>query len=273
MSIVREEGIRGIYRGLFPVVGPIIFIHSIYLHRCDRWCAKERTQPFVLRRTLPLSNLCSQLQGRVNNFQILSLLVSVLLRDWSQYTPPCHSSTSSLLFSILLGCWCMQWIISVIKTRMQSLTARQQYKNSFHCAYRIFTEEGVLRFWTGTTPRLVRLMVSFITLSSISISHFAISPTPISLLICCWFVCSWVEGSCLQFTKKSCLHSKNSRLTFSLILIGIISPILLLVLGVCWSHYLDPRMQVSQGRPCNTYKIGSSNINVLKYSLSWPFLS
>ena len=50
--------------------------------------------------------------------------------------------------------------LSVIKTRMQSLTARQQYRNSFHCGYRIFTEEGILRFWTGTTPRLVRLMVS-----------------------------------------------------------------------------------------------------------------
>ena len=43
---------------------------------------------------------------------------------------------------------------------MQSLEARAQYRNSFHCAYRIFTEEGILRFWTGTTPRLARLMVS-----------------------------------------------------------------------------------------------------------------
>ena len=43
---------------------------------------------------------------------------------------------------------------------MQSLEARAQYRNSFHCAYRIFTEEGILRFWTGTTPRLARLTVS-----------------------------------------------------------------------------------------------------------------
>ena len=43
---------------------------------------------------------------------------------------------------------------------MQSLEARQAYRNSFHCAYRIFTEEGLLRFWTGTTPRLARLVVS-----------------------------------------------------------------------------------------------------------------
>jgi solute carrier family 25 (mitochondrial citrate transporter), member 1 len=48
---------------------------------------------------------------------------------------------------------------SVIKTRMQSLEASVQYRNSLHCAYRIFTEEGILRFWTGTTPRLARLVV------------------------------------------------------------------------------------------------------------------
>jgi len=42
---------------------------------------------------------------------------------------------------------------------MQSLEGRAQYRNSFHCAYRIFTEEGILRFWTGTTPRLARLVV------------------------------------------------------------------------------------------------------------------
>ena len=43
---------------------------------------------------------------------------------------------------------------------MQSLEAKSQYRNSFHCGYRILTEEGVLRFWTGTTPRLIRLVVS-----------------------------------------------------------------------------------------------------------------
>lgn len=44
---------------------------------------------------------------------------------------------------------------------MQSLSARTEYRNSAHCAYRIFTEEGVLKFWKGTTPRLARLIVSF----------------------------------------------------------------------------------------------------------------
>jgi hypothetical protein len=54
------------------------------------------------------------------------------------------------------------FVLSVIKTRMQSLEARAQYRNSFHCAYRIFTEEGLRRFWTGTTPRLARLVVRFL---------------------------------------------------------------------------------------------------------------
>lgn len=43
---------------------------------------------------------------------------------------------------------------------MQSLRARQEYRNAIHCAYRIATEEGVLKFWKGTVPRLGRLIVS-----------------------------------------------------------------------------------------------------------------
>lgn len=49
---------------------------------------------------------------------------------------------------------------SVIKTRMQSLDAKKNYKNALHCAYRIATEEGILKFWKGTVPRLGRLVVS-----------------------------------------------------------------------------------------------------------------
>lgn len=44
--------------------------------------------------------------------------------------------------------------------RMQSLEARQHYKNSFVCAARIFKDEGILTFWSGAMPRLVRLVLS-----------------------------------------------------------------------------------------------------------------
>jgi solute carrier family 25 (mitochondrial citrate transporter), member 1 len=43
---------------------------------------------------------------------------------------------------------------------MQSIEARQNYKNSFECAARIFKDEGILTFWSGAVPRLVRLILS-----------------------------------------------------------------------------------------------------------------
>lgn len=43
---------------------------------------------------------------------------------------------------------------------MQSIEARQVYKNSFHCATQIFKEEGMLTFWSGAVPRLGRLILS-----------------------------------------------------------------------------------------------------------------
>lgn len=50
--------------------------------------------------------------------------------------------------------------LDTVKTRMQSIEARKEYKNSFVCAARIFREEGVLTFWSGAIPRLGRLILS-----------------------------------------------------------------------------------------------------------------
>ncbi|KAF2433722.1 mitochondrial tricarboxylate transporter-like protein [Tothia fuscella] len=50
--------------------------------------------------------------------------------------------------------------IDTVKTRMQSLEARKEYKNSLVCVTRIFKEEGLRTFWSGALPRLGRLMLS-----------------------------------------------------------------------------------------------------------------
>ncbi|KAK0289047.1 hypothetical protein LTR35_000422 [Friedmanniomyces endolithicus] len=50
--------------------------------------------------------------------------------------------------------------IDVVKTRMQSLDAKGLYKNSFDCAVKIWREEGVRTFWSGSVPRLGRLVFS-----------------------------------------------------------------------------------------------------------------
>lgn len=43
---------------------------------------------------------------------------------------------------------------------MQSIEARAEYRNTFHCATRIMREESILAFWSGAVPRLVRLSLS-----------------------------------------------------------------------------------------------------------------
>jgi solute carrier family 25 citrate transporter 1 len=50
--------------------------------------------------------------------------------------------------------------LDTIKTRMQSIESKKNYKNSFACATSIFKNEGILTFWSGAVPRLARLVLS-----------------------------------------------------------------------------------------------------------------
>ena len=50
--------------------------------------------------------------------------------------------------------------LDTIKTRMQSIEAKQVYGNTFKCAVQIFKNEGVKTFWSGALPRLARLVMS-----------------------------------------------------------------------------------------------------------------
>jgi solute carrier family 25 citrate transporter 1 len=50
--------------------------------------------------------------------------------------------------------------VDTVKTRMQSLEARKMYSGTINCFYKIATEESLLTFWKGATPRLGRLILS-----------------------------------------------------------------------------------------------------------------
>ncbi|CEJ82998.1 Putative Tricarboxylate transporter [[Torrubiella] hemipterigena] len=50
--------------------------------------------------------------------------------------------------------------LDTIKTRMQSIEAKQLYGNTWRCATMIFKQEGILTFWSGALPRLARLVLS-----------------------------------------------------------------------------------------------------------------
>lgn len=122
-SIVRQEGIFGIYRGLFPVM------MRQGANSAIRFTTYNTLKQFVQSTSRPGQPLPSAITFGIGGIAGLVTVYTTMPLD-------------------------------VIKTRMQSLEARAQYRNSFHCAYRIFTEEGILRFWTGTTPRLARLVLS-----------------------------------------------------------------------------------------------------------------
>ncbi|KAI5117017.1 hypothetical protein M0805_000001 [Coniferiporia weirii] len=122
-SIVRQEGILGIYRGLFPVM------MRQGANSAVRFTTYTTLKQFVQGNARPGQPIPTSITFGIGAVAGLVTVYTTMPLD-------------------------------VIKTRMQSLEARQQYRNSFHCAGRIFAEEGVLRFWTGTTPRLARLVMS-----------------------------------------------------------------------------------------------------------------
>ncbi|CAG8435768.1 6222_t:CDS:2 [Diversispora eburnea] len=124
-TIVATEGLGGIYRGLFPV---------------------------MMR------------QGA--NQAVRFSTYSTLKQEFQKYSST--SPEQPLPWAVTFGMGAIAGIVTVystmpldvIKTKMQGLRAKELYKNSFHCGWRVLTEEGVPAFWKGATPRLGRLLVS-----------------------------------------------------------------------------------------------------------------
>ncbi|KAI9634692.1 putative mitochondrial inner membrane citrate transporter [Dioszegia hungarica] len=122
-TIVAEEGYRGLYRG----VGPVIL--------------RQGANSAV--RFSSYSTLKQLAQG--------SVVAGSQLPGWMTFGIGATAGVITVYTTMPFD---------VVKTRMQSLKAKQEYRNALHCAYRIATEEGVLRFWKGTVPRLGRLIMS-----------------------------------------------------------------------------------------------------------------
>ncbi|BGP35104.1 hypothetical protein JCM10296v2_006934 [Rhodotorula toruloides] len=123
VSIIKEEGFRGIYRGLGPVAA------RQGANSAVRFTTYGTLKSFVSGNTRPGETLPAGVTFAIGAIAGVVTVYATMPLD-------------------------------VIKTRMQSLEARTQYRNSFHCAARIFSEEGIFRFWRGATPRLARLVLS-----------------------------------------------------------------------------------------------------------------
>ena len=125
-SLVRENGFRGLFRGLLPVTlrqGANSAVRMSSYNTIKESVRSRQPDPL-----LPLSTL--------RTFGIGAIAGTITVYT----TMP----------------------LDTVKTRMQSLDAKKEYKSTWHCATRVFREEGILAFWKGATPRLGRLVVSFL---------------------------------------------------------------------------------------------------------------
>ncbi|KAI9205289.1 mitochondrial carrier domain-containing protein [Polychytrium aggregatum] len=127
-TIVKAEGIAGIYRGMTAVV------------------ARQGANSAV--RLTIYGILKERVQG---NYPVDSV-------TGTRHVPWYVTFGNGALAGIITVYSTMP--LDVIKTKMQSLNAKALYKNSAHCLYRVARDEGILALWKGATPRLGRLIFS-----------------------------------------------------------------------------------------------------------------
>ncbi|KDN36393.1 mitochondrial carrier [Tilletiaria anomala UBC 951] len=122
-AIVREEGISGIYRGLFPVM------------------LRQGANSMV--RLGSYSTIKNLVQGSARPGQTLPGGVTFAIGA----TAGVITVYTTMPFD-------------TVKTRMQSLEAKQRYSSTFNCFTTTVREEGVRALWRGSTTRLARLVLS-----------------------------------------------------------------------------------------------------------------
>lgn len=122
--LIADKGISGIYRGVVPVTMRQSANQAVRLgsyNAMKSWIQESKPDP-----NAPLSSVETFLVGAVAG--IITVYTTMPL--------------------------------DTVKTRMQSIDAKSQYRGTLHCFYRVFKEEGPITFWKGATPRLGRLIFS-----------------------------------------------------------------------------------------------------------------
>jgi len=117
-KIIQQQGISGIYKGLVPTI------------------AKQGTNQMI--RFFVYGECEKFIQGDDKNKQLTKL---------QRFMCGALAGSASVIGNTP---------IDVVKTRMQGLESHK-YKNSIDCAYQIATKEGILSFYSGVMPRLVRV--------------------------------------------------------------------------------------------------------------------
>eukprot|EP00475_Leptophrys_vorax_P035323 TRINITY_DN5809_c0_g2_i2.p1 TRINITY_DN5809_c0_g2~~TRINITY_DN5809_c0_g2_i2.p1 ORF type:complete len:295 (-),score=72.41 TRINITY_DN5809_c0_g2_i2:25-909(-) len=117
-TIVRTEGIRGVYQGVTATV----------LKQSGNQMVR-----FTVYETLKGYFLSGNSQKDLSFFQSLV----------------CGSVAGGISVYVTMP-------LDVVKTKMQGLEAKN-YRNTWHCFTSVVRNDGVLALWKGTTPRLARV--------------------------------------------------------------------------------------------------------------------
>ncbi|KAJ3329609.1 hypothetical protein HDU93_000868, partial [Gonapodya sp. JEL0774] len=123
--IVQEEGIAGVYRGLFPVM----------LRQGANQAVRFTTYGKI--RDFFAAGYPKDAKGKRNVPWYVSFASGMVAGTITVY--------ATMPFDVL-------------KTKMQGIQGKRKYGTTLNCIRVVFREEGLLAFWKGATPRLGRLM-------------------------------------------------------------------------------------------------------------------
>ncbi|GKZ27507.1 hypothetical protein AbraCBS73388_004822 [Aspergillus brasiliensis] len=142
--IFQERGVRGFFQGFVPTTA------RQAANSATRFSSYTMLKQMAQGYVAPGEKL-----GTASTFALGG--IAGLITVYAYPTP------RTLLTTIILRLLCGSYVtqpLDTVKTRMQSLEASKNYKNSFVCAARIFKDEGFFTFWSGAVPRLARLIMS-----------------------------------------------------------------------------------------------------------------
>ncbi|KAK0559496.1 hypothetical protein OC844_004375 [Tilletia horrida] len=158
-AIVAEEGLRGIYRGL----GPVMLRQGA--NSSVRFGTYSTLKNLVQGSARPGQSLPGGITFAIGAVAGVVTVCELKPCPHGRDAKNVHglvfvSKLTAHLSSVRAWMTDTTMPFDVIKTRMQSLEARTRYRNMFNCAAVTLREEGVLAFWRGATPRLARLVLS-----------------------------------------------------------------------------------------------------------------
>lgn len=135
-EIVKEKGLRGLYQGVLPTLlkqGSNQAIRFFVFDSLKEWTNNNNNSNLKNNKNMTKDNI----NNPNNNLQNKAL------------TP---------LFGAIAGATSVlgNTPLDVVKTRMQSLEAHK-YRSTLDCCKKIYRNEGLLAFYKGLSPRLVKV--------------------------------------------------------------------------------------------------------------------